>query len=475
MSDTGLIDNTKLIKAFIICLPLIELEVYFTYLAFNIVIDVHMRFLVYGFFLFKLMHNKTIAKRDAFKILGFVAALMTFYSLINFLLGTYDLDKVVMLGKYMSYTAIFYLIYCIRDTIDFEEVRSAIDIVIVIIFTVFMIATFTSTGQFTYRPENKGHSAWFIEGNDTSIILSLLFMTAVFQYVSKPGIYLKAIPHIMMIVIPGFMIGTKTPFLTVAATFVVFAVHEAMLIIHYIPRASLRVFGAMVLDAFKKVTLLLGVFVVCIVIANLLLDAFPGGVYTGPPVPVNSGLPFFTINFEIIETASNAVLDQISAFDLPGSSNAGDRMGMFDGFLTKLLSGRNLRFADNNVIYSSNLIITVLFGSFATPVLFEMDFFDIFYNFGLVGAILILFPMWVIFYSVFRHFKEYIIRREKFYFIYTFSMGFMLSTMVGHTFITPGVSIYVILLSYFSLHRFEKYLPNVPVISKRLNPPIEGA
>ncbi len=428
-------DNTKLIKAFIISLPITDLMIYFTYLLFDISIELPLRIIMYTILFSLLILNKALSLKQLYIILTAPIVLISITSIINLILGTFDITKVFMYVEFLLLPTIFYIFYIIKDTIKLNELKSSLNIVIMIIFTVFILSTITRTGAATYNPEQLGHSAWFYYGNDISIIISALFIFTFYQFISNSTINSKTVPFIFMTLIPGFMIATKTPVLVFTLCIGIFILYQSVSIAI---RENKDTYTTVFLEYIKKVLLILLMFFVSIIISNILLN-----IYEGSPT----------------------ILDPGEIVDVPGNSNAEDRFTMFDNFITKLLSGRNLRFADNNVIFSSNLFITIIFGSFETPLLFEMDLFDIFYNFGLVGLFSILLPVWIIVYSVLKNTTNYITNFDKFYFSFTFALGILISTLVGHTFSTPGVSIYIIILVFMSSEKIKNDIPNIPILS----------
>src|SRR5574344_47771 len=92
--------------------------------------------------------------------------------------------------------------------------------------------------------------------------------------------------------------------------------------------------------------------------------------------------------------------------------------------------------------------------SFATDYVYikaiEMDFFDIFYRTGVIGFLIFLIPLINIIKTIFKKpMQDKTIKLFRFAII----LGFVISLLVGHTLVSPGVSIYLAYLLLYVGHK----------------------
>ncbi len=119
-----------------------------------------------------------------------------------------------------------------------------------------------------------------------------------------------------------------------------------------------------------------------------------------------------------------------------------------------IFSDRLSYLIDVNNIYFNSSFIEKLFGigfihnymmDSLSLKLIEMDLFDIFYNIGIIGFIVYLFPIVINIKDVFKVKNNDIMLLIKFSIV----LGVLISILVGHTLLAPGVSIYLVYLIKF--------------------------
>ena len=88
-----------------------------------------------------------------------------------------------------------------------------------------------------------------------------------------------------------------------------------------------------------------------------------------------------------------------------------------------------------------------------------MDFFDVFFNHGLIGFVLILGPLILLtIYLIInnlKHFKKILKQPERIIYLYAFFIGLAISFISGHTLVAPAVSIFVIISLILNIQLIE--------------------
>ena len=123
--------------------------------------------------------------------------------------------------------------------------------------------------------------------------------------------------------------------------------------------------------------------------------------------------------------------------------------------LKMILSSRNHYFENTYSDYVHSGFLQKLFGlGYAgfyesSPKLIEMDFFDLFFSFGIIGFIVFFLPVLYMFFIVLRklliHWKTFF-RLENLLLLLSTCLGFGIAFFAGHVLSAPAVSIYMAII-----------------------------
>ena len=149
-------------------------------------------------------------------------------------------------------------------------------------------------------------------------------------------------------------------------------------------------------------------------------------------------------------TSQNPVLPQKPSVERPEEGK---------DFLTVILSNRNLEVIETNKEFMKANLIDKMFGlgfysnEKQNVQLIEMDFFDIFYRFGIVGFLLLILPYIYMFTSFIKNIKNKSSKFsfELFYSIIIFLLMLGISFLAGHVIGSPAVSTYLAIYGLYIL------------------------
>ena len=339
-------------------------------------------------------------------------------------------NEINYLIKFLFFPISFFAFLCIFDDIGFDKkmIEKLMLYTIITYSALLIIPILTGTSFNTYENGLYGMVGWFYAANEISTILVLLFP---FSYLlisnKRKYIFLGILPILLVI----SYVGTKVSlFGLIISGFIV-------LIISYLHN--------------KKI--LKNPFVSCLIIFIVILI-------------INFGSYTIKNFFTVLDTPSQTeeIYECIECEELPG-----------DYLLTKIkkyclrwLSQRNYFLKNTNAIYVENFSNeTFLLGlgfnenseindSNVTK-LIEMDILDIFYHFGVVAVILFLTPFLFICYLLIK--EKLKLTKERVFYGLMILMSLGISTVAGHVYMAPAVTIYVIIYFMFlsnELNAFNK-------------------
>lgn len=313
---------------------------------------------------------------------------------------------------------------------DWQKIIQFITLIAMSIIGIIMLAaTITGTGKRSYGfLQKQGHSGWFYSANELSAILAMGFgLALLYLIVSKRMISAKfaLLPLIMLMIWSMQMIGTKV------------ALGGAVLIlgISFLVTFFYALFNK---DRWTNPTIL-----------AFLLAAT---IFAVPFMPIGHNLTVHSPHVTLQNGANGKQLQDQSDEDLNGA----------------IFSSRGAFFSQTVKSYKKAPISRKLLGLGyggdygklpqlgiykKVPKMIEMNFFDWFFNFGIIGFILLILPLIGLTLSIIKNlltgrFKQVdltmiIISAEA-------AIGLGVAFMAGHVLSSPASGIYlVIILSYF--------------------------
>ena len=339
-------------------------------------------------------------------------------------------NEINYLVKFLFFPISFFAFLCIFDDIGFDK-KSVEKLMLYTIITysaLLILPILTGTSFNTYENGLYGMVGWFYAANEISTILVLLFP---FSYLlisdKRKYLFLGILPILLVI----SYVGTKvTLFGLIISGFIV-------LVISYLHN--------------KKI--LKNPFISCLLIFIVILI-------------INFGSYTIKNFFTVLDTpsATEEIYECIGCEDLPGDS----LLTKIKKYGLRLLSQRNYFLKNTNEIYAENFNPeTFLLGlgfnnneeinNSNITKLIEMDILDIFYHLGVIAVILFLIPFLFLLYLLIKN--RFRLTKERVFYILMILMSLGISTVAGHVYMAPAVSIYVVIYCMFlanELNAFNK-------------------
>lgn len=339
-------------------------------------------------------------------------------------------NEINYLVKFLFFPISFFAFLCIFDDIGFDK-KSVEKLMLYTIITysaLLILPILTGTSFNTYENGLYGMVGWFYAANEISTILVLLFP---FSYLlisdKRKYLFLGILPILLVI----SYVGTKvTLFGLIISGFIV-------LVISFLHN--------------KKI--LKNPFISCLLIFIVILI-------------INFGSYTIKNFFTVLDTpsATEEIYECIGCEDLPGDS----LLTKIKKYGLRLLSQRNYFLKNTNEIYAENFNPeTFLLGlgfnnneeinNSNITKLIEMDILDIFYHLGVIAVILFLIPFLFLLYLLIKN--RFRLTKERVFYILMILMSLGISTIAGHVYMAPAVSIYVVIYCMFlanELNAFDK-------------------
>lgn len=418
---------------FILLQPILDL---FAYLALPISEIIRVMAIGLGFLYLTFFPNKTIQKYTrAYHVLAFVYFLAHFTT--NWFIKdpfsiTLELTHIIKTFFFIELLLVYVcLLYSFSKRVDWQKIilRNVI-ISMAIISAIMLLANFTDTGKRTYGMLAKaGHTGWFFSGNELSAILVIGFgMTLLLMLKNKNKLHTFFIFSLLLVLTWSMMtVGTKV--------------------------------------SYGGLLLLLSAAILIAIVNHIRTKSFPINVIILLPLLIGTILwtPYSAIGQNLNLTITN---QQKSEQDL-----AGNVLIKEEG-VGSVLSGRNEFMQQTISQYKNAAIPQQLFGMGyggnyqRDPKLIEMDFFDWFFGFGIIGLIVLLIPVLAIgFYIVRNLLQGRLLRMDMSMIMVGLSvcLGFGIAFVAGHVLSSPAASVYLALMIAY-----------LYVLSNRLKQPNEG-
>lgn len=293
--------------------------------------------------------------------------------------------------------------------------------------SVMFIAGITQTSFPSYEWQKTGHVGWFYSGNEIGAILSLGFPIVLLTAIKRSKFYW--IPVILMIY-SLFAIGTKVGYATIL---LVLAIGLVFCLLDYILKRNRT----------KNQLYSLGILTL-ILIGTLIYTPFS-------PISQNMG-----IHLSILEEQNHSS-NNIEQNDQSIEHNNIES----DQVQNLILSGRDAYLDMHQEFFKEAPIAQKLFGmGYGSnykyePKMIEMDFYDLFYSFGIIGMIIlcspILYCIFKMIYIVVRNFKK-CFNSENILIASSCALGLGIAFFAGHTLTAPGVSFYLaVIIAYLTV------------------------
>jgi len=278
----------------------------------------------------------------------------------------------------------------------------ATNIITAIIGISYWLAVITNTGINSYTYGEKGYSGWFYSANELSVIVIILFGLSIVQLSFKKGPSSWVSFILMLSMLP--MVGTKTAF------------YGGMLILFTFTGYLLLTFNIRLLRD-KSQLVFLG-------IVSLFLFITPFS-----PIFSNTEQLDMRIKQENKPNVDHTAVQQST-------------------FMTKLLSSRDiyLQTTKEDFIHAEGLRKAFGLGYagnyMSDPKIIEMDFFDMFFSYGVIGTLFLLLPLVYLCVKM----LTFPIHIEKALLLFTLCLCFGIAFLAGHVIFAPSVMTYLAIL-----------------------------
>lgn len=301
--------------------------------------------------------------------------------------------------KATYYLTMLFTIFVMIDKrmLNLRIIDSATYIISFIIGGTYWIAILTKTSFSSYTYASAGYSGWFFAANELSVIVIILIgltLSILYRTQSLPSLL-----TFLLLLSTAPMIGTKTAF-----------AGSMILLLAFILLSRQHIFKN------KTIT-----FILITTMAFIIL------------------LPFTPIgeNLSLLQTTSN---DQVKSTDqIKEDAN---------GLPNQLLSSRDVYLAQTKEDFMEANIMRKAFGlAYAgnyldQQKLIEMDFFDLFFSFGMIGSLFLLLPLGYII----RQSIAFLLHPSYLLLILTLGLSFSISFFAGHVLFAPSVMTYMAIL-----------------------------
>lgn len=392
LNNTIKTNITTIIGVFLIISPFLDL---FTSIGIKYNIDqLRVGIIIRGLFMLLMIYYSIFLKDNKKQTIIFLSVIFTYIALF--------LTKTILTNGNITYetTVIFKTFYFIILSITFINLEKPIDTKYYIAcFTTYLLLVFIpnilNIGFNSYEIAKVGQVGWFNSANEISTILSILTPILIAYLMTKKNKILSVL-YLIIILITFFSIGTKVPILSLAIICGFYFLYSLYKLIRK--------------KYTKKITFILtGLFIIIISTAILL--------------PKTSFYKNIKIHLEYLEVDN--IVEIFTDTELIDHFLLGSRL--------KLLS-------QNIKTYKESSTVEILLGIGAEHKQSEMDFFDIFINYGIIGFALIATILIIL---IIKQKPKYTTNTKL-----SLLLAITIAFLSGHVLVSPAVSIFIPLLLF---------------------------
>lgn len=392
LNNTIKTNITTIIGVFLIISPFLDL---FTSIGIKYNIDqLTIGIIIRGLFMLLMIYYSIFLKDNKKQTIIFLSVIFTYIALF--------LTKTILINGNITYetTVIFKTFYFIILSITFINLEKPIDTKYYIAcFTTYLLLVFIpnilNIGFNSYEIAKVGQVGWFNSANEISTILSILTPILIVYLMTKKNKILSVL-YLIIILITFFSIGTKVPILSLAIICAFYLLYSLYKLIRK--------------KDTKKIAFILSGLLIVIISMRIFL-------------PKTSFYKNIKIHLEYLEVDS--IINIFTDVELIDHFLLGSRL--------KLLS-------QNIKTYKESSTIEILLGIGAEHRQSEMDFFDIFINYGIIGFALIATILIIL---IIRQKPKYTTNTKL-----SLLLAITIAFLSGHVLVSPAVSIFIPLLLF---------------------------
>lgn len=346
--------------------------------------------------------------------------------------------ELIYLFKLFYFPVIFLALLCYFETEKFsqEKTLQLLTKTLFIYILLLLVPILLGSANDTYFYGLKGTIGWFYSGNEISSIILMLFASFIYFIETKKIIWLFSLLPIVYIL---FNIGTKVSYLGLIIT-----------------ASLLLCFGFFknIKNNHKQIIKYLIVFVITLIFS-----------FKSATIENNKYLFEHQISEEQISNPIDIDNDHKEEVDtIKEKIEDFYNQNSLSLILKKLFNNRDVYLANTISIYNNdNSSSKVLYGiGFSNTEevnnkniakLIEIDIFDAFFHYGVIGLLIMLSPFLIAFYLIITSKSKVTLR--SIYYIFVILMICGVSTFAGHTLTAPSVVIYIILYLLLILNEYK--------------------
>lgn len=337
-------------------------------------------------------------------------------------------NEITYIFKYSYFIILFVTFINFVDEYKFER-KEVLNLFMVnlLVYSLLIIIPFIAGTGFNSYNNNEGYGivGWFYSANEISAILTMIY-PFLFLSIDKK-ITIKNSLLVLITIMAIIIIGTKAPY-------------YGMLVINII---MLMYFFITYIRKKEKLKQL--IFISVIVVCSLLAQTY---------TPANINLEQ---RVECLEDYQNGTLTEGGKLDCQVAENQ----------QIVMLSGREVLFGYSLDIYKDSSLVDKFFGigfsereviesKWITKIV-EMDLFDVFFRFGIIGFIIYMAPIFMIIFKVANSFIKKVrkLTLEQFVYSYSTAIGIAFGFFIGHVLGAPSASFYLAFISIFTVFLFK--------------------
>lgn len=392
LNNTIKTNITTTIGVFLIISPFLDL---FTSIGIKYNIDqLRVGIIIRGLFMLLMIYYSIFLKDNKKQTIIFLSVIFTYIALF--------LTKTILINGNITYetTVIFKTFYFTILSVTLINLEKPIDIKYYIIcFTTYLLLVFIpnilNIGFNSYEIAKVGQVGWFNSANEISTILSILTPILIVYLMTKKNKILSVL-YLIIILITFFSIGTKVPILSLAIICAFYLLYSLYKLIRK--------------KDTKKIAFILSGLLIVIISMIIFL-------------PKTSFYKNIKIHLEYLE------VDNII--------NIFTDVELIDHFLL----GSRLKLLSQNIkTYKESSTIEILLGIGAEHRQSEMDFFDIFINYGIIGFTIIATILIIL---IIKQKPKYTTNTKL-----SLLLAITIAFLSGHVLVSPAVSIFIPLLLF---------------------------
>ena len=365
-------------------------------------------------------------KKDKIKLIGYYSAVGV-YALLFLLLAynRYQLTSIFIqikgIIKVIYFPVVLAALYAINKEneikIDSKIIKWALFIYTFSIF--FGKVTGLSFNTYNSVKRTAGTAGLFYSANEIGAVLCMLAPFLINDFIKRKGNNIFNIISIILLIFAVLEIGTKVPLIGVFGAIIGAII--VSIILYFKEKKFIHIKNII----YSFVTIVLCFFVIGYTPAGINLEDAYGPIF--PKI----------VKGRVEEQTG----DKIESFE--------DFQSVFTSKRSDVLKWNKESFEKENLSYKvfGTGYLHTKDGEITEKKLVEMDYFDIFFNHGLIGMIIIFAPtiflLWLAAKSVFLNIKKVLVDADMIYTCYSVLMGILVALLAGHVLTAPAVSFFL--------------------------------